>query len=273
MVMTINTNVPSLMAQKQLGKTQDQLAQTLRRLSSGQRVNNAKDDAAGLAIAEGMKAQIRGYRQGVRNGNDGISMIQAAESGMNQTLGLVQRMRELSVQASTETYSSSDLSNLNTEYQSLLSEVGRVNSTTQFNGISLLTGGSKNIQVGAKNSSNNSLSVTLTATDATSLTINGTDITNRTNALASMAALDTAITTLTTGLSGLGAAHSNIESAVQGSETNAIMLESATSQIMDADFASESAKMSQLQILQQAGTAMLAQANSSAQVVMKLIQG
>ncbi len=272
MSITINTNVSSLQAQKSLGRTQDELASTINRLSTGRRINTAKDDAAGMAIAEGMSAQIRGLKQGARNGNDAISMIQTAEGGMNQTLGLLQRMRELATQASSGTYATADLANLDNEYQSLLTEIDRVASTVNFNGTGLMSSAQTvSVQVGSNNTANDRLGISLI--DATSATLGITsDVTTNANAQAAMTLLTTAITTITTGLAGLGASQSKLEAAVAGNVDRATNLDSARSRIVDTDFAEESAKLAQLQILQQSGAAMLSQANSSGQVVLKLLQ-
>lgn len=273
MAITINTNISSLMAQQSLGKTQDQLAQAINRLATGSRINTAKDNAAGLAIAEGMNAQVRGTRQGSRNGNDGISLIQTAEGGLNQTLSLLQRMRELASQASTGTYTSTDLANLDTEYQSLMTEIDRVAATVDFNGTKLMNAAATiSVQVGANNTANDRIDISLIDTSSATLAVTG-DVTSNANAQAALDLLDDAITTVTTGLAGLGASHSKIEAAVGGNMDRVTNLEAARSRIVDTDFAEESAKLAQLQILQQSGAAMLSQANSSGQVVLKLLQG
>ncbi|QDP73456.1 flagellin FliC [Legionella israelensis] len=272
MALTLNTNVSALIAQKNMNSTQDKLAQTLNRLSSGLRVNNAKDDAAGLAIAEGMSARIRALRQGERNGNDGISLIQTAESGMNQILDLMQRMRELASQASSGTYGASDVANLNTEFSALLSEINRITNTSDFNSIQLLDGTTPtvDIQIGSQNTADDTVTITLTATDATTLAIDTLDLTA--DAGAALDALDTAIGTVTTGLAQLGADHSNLEAAVRSNVDRYTRLESARSQIMDTDYAAESSNLAQYQVMQQAGAAMLSQANASGQIVLSLLQ-
>ncbi len=272
MSLTINTNVSALVAQRNLNNAQDKLSTTLNRLSSGLRVNNAKDDAAGLAIAEGMSSRIRGLTQGARNGNDGISLIQTAESGMNQTLSLLQRMRELASQGSTGTYSSGDLANMDVEFQALNAEIDRVASTAEFNNIALMSGGSVSVQVGSANTANDRLSITLSNTSTSSLSTTSASVTSNTNAQAALTLLDAAITTVTSGLAQLGASQSNIESAVSGNDDRVTRLEAARSRIMDTDYASESSNLARYQILQQSGAAMLSQANSSGQIVLKLLQ-
>lgn len=272
MALTINTNVSSLIAQQSLNKTQDSLAQSINRLSTGQRINAAKDDAAGMAIAEGMNSQIRGTKQGARNGNDGISLIQTAEGSYNSTLNLLQRMRELSTQASSGTYTTTNLANLDTEFQSLLTEIDRVANTANFNGTLLLaTASTIDVQIGANNTANDRISISLVAATTAALTLTGDLLTNS-NAQSALTLLDTAITSVTTALAGLGAVHSKIESAVNGNMEQVTNLQASRSRIIDADFAEESANLAKFQILQQSGAAMLSQANSSAQIVLKLLQ-
>lgn len=273
MAITVNTNVISLQAQKSLNKTQDQLAQTINRLSTGRRINNAKDDAAGLAISEGMASQTRGIKQGSRNGNDGISLIQTAEGGLNQTLNLLQRMRELATQASSGTYGTADLANIDTEFQSLLTEIDRVAATVDFNGTKLMNAAATiSVQVGANNTANDRISIALIDATSATLTVTG-DTTSNANAQTALGVLDTAIKTVTTGLASLGASHSKIEAAVNGNADRVTNLSAASSRITDTDFAEESANLAKGQVLQQAGAAMLSQANSTSQVVMKLLQG
>lgn len=272
MSLTINTNVSSLTAQQSLNKTQESLAQSINRLSTGQRINTAKDDAAGLAIAEGMNSQIRGTKQGARNGNDGISLIQTAEGSYNSTLNLLQRMRELATQASSGTYSTTNLANLNTEYQSLMTEIDRVANTANFNGTLLLAAASTiDVQVGANNTANDRISISLVAATTAALSLTSDLLTN-TGAQAAITLLDTAVTSVTTALAGLGAVHSKIEAAVNGDLDQVTNLQASRSRIIDTDFAEESANLAKFQILQQSGAAMLSQANSAAQIVLKLLQ-
>ncbi len=273
MTLTVNTNIASLQAQQSIGITQDSLANTIQRLSTGYRINSAKDDAAGLAIAAGLSLQIRGLTQGARNGNDGISMIQTAEGGLNQTLSLLQRMHELATQASSGTYSSSDLTNLNNEYASLQTEIDEVAATVNFNGINVMDGSTTtvSVQVGSNNTTNDRLSLGLIEATSTTLGVTG-DVLTSADAQTEMDALSLAITTVTTGLSSLGASQTNLEEAVAGDIDLVTNLQAARSRIQDTDFAEESANLSKLQILQQSGAAMLSQANATAQVVLKLLQ-
>ncbi len=267
----VNTNVGSLVAQSYLNSNQSKLSKTLNRLSSGLRVTEAKDDPAGLAIAQSMMSSVRALKQGSRNGGDGVSLLQTAQGAMTQTLDILQRMREIASQASSGTYSSTDLSNLDTEFQSLLTEIDRVQSTSTFNGIDLLNGGSVSIQIGEANTSNDRVSITLTATAASDLSIDTSDVTTNSNAQSALDAVKTAIETVTTGLASLGASQSNLEAAIASNDIRATNLDTARSRIMDADYAEESANLAKYMIMNQSNVAMLSQANSVPQLALKLL--
>jgi flagellin len=271
MGITVNTNVGSLVAQSYLSGNQSKLSKTLSRLSSGLRVTEAKDDPAGLAIAQSMASSVRVLKQGSRNGNDGVSLLQTAQGAMSQTLEILQRMREIASQASSGTYGSGDLANLDTEFQALKDEIDRVQVTSTFNGIDLLNGGSVSIQIGENNTANDRISLSLTTTDTTTLTINGDDVTSQANGQTALDTLKAAIDTVTTGLATLGAAQSNLEAAVNSNDTRAVNLDTARSRIMDADYAEESANLAKYMIMNQSNVAMLSQANSSPQLVLKLL--
>ena len=277
MSIAINTNVNSLLAQNYLSANQSGLSQALNRLSSGLRINNAQDDAAGLAIAQGMQESSMALRQGSRNGNDGVSLLQTGQSALTDTLNLLQRMRELASQASSGTYSTSDLTNLNTEFSALNNEINRVASNTTFNGISLTNNstGSLAIQVGSGNTSNDRLSITLTntTTGTAGLSTSGLSVSSNSGAQGALDTLATAIQTVTTALAGFGASEANLQAAITGNDSIATDLDSAKSRIMDADFASESGNLAKFNILNQANVSMLSQANSSPQMVLKLLQG
>ncbi len=274
MAITINTNVSSLLAQQYLTQNNRMLSNTLQRLSSGKRVNNASDDPAGLAIASTMNAAINGTNVGSRNGQDGINAISTAQGAMQVILNNLQTMNSLAVQAANGTNSSSDLTNLDTQYQQLLSEIDRVTSSVKFNGVSVLAGGSIAIQVGANNTANDSISVSLTdtSTGSASLDISGTDLTSNSNASDAIGALSTAIQTLTTGLAQLGAYQSNLQAAIDNNNAYATNLSQSQSSIMDADFAAESANLAKYNVLNQADVAMLSQANSAPSFVLRLLQ-
>ena len=275
MALVVNTNINALTAQEYLSKNQAGLSSALNHLSSGLRVLGAQDDAAGLAIANTMEESIRGLKQGSRNANDAISLTQTAQSAMQSVLSNLQRMRELATQASTGTYSSGNLTNLNAEYSKLLSEIDRVTNVTTFNGISLLANstGSLSIQVGATNTANDRISVSLTKTDSTTLAINTSSVTSASNAQSALDSLDTAIQTVTTGLANLGANESNLQAAISSNNSRVTNLQAAQSRIMDADMAEESGKLAKYNILNQTGIAMLAQANSSPNMVLQLLRG
>ncbi len=268
MAQTINTNVMSLTAQRNLGKSQSVLAKSIERLSSGLRVNNASDDAAGLAISERMNAQVKGMNVAVRNSNDGISLAQTAEGGLNEIGNMLQRMRELAVQSANGTNSSADRDNLNTEFTALDAEIGRIAEITQFNGSKVLgsDAGSFTFQVGAN--VGETMKITTTAAASTGQVITGS---TGSAAEAAITAIDTMIDTITTQRSVYGAAQSRFSSAIANLQIGIETTSAARGRIVDADFAVETANLTRSQILQQAGTAMVAQANNTPQSVLSLI--
>ncbi len=272
----INTNMISLNAQRNLGTTQSALASSIQRLSSGLRVNSAKDDAAGLAIAERMSTQVRGMNVAIRNANDGISLAQTAEGALGKIGDALQRMRELAVQAKNGTNTAGDRTNLNAEFTKLAAEVERLVDGTTFNGRQLLDGTNAtfDFQVGAGNATTDTVSITSsdlsgTATAVTALSIAGADATGAT---AAITALDTAIDTVTTARSAYGAAQNQFDSVIGSLQVASENLASARGRIMDTDFAAETANLSRAQVLQQAGMAMLSQANAVPQNVLSLLR-
>src|SRR5688572_15230797 len=264
---TINTNVSSLNAQRNLMTSRESLSVSLQRLSSGLRVNSSKDDAAGLAIADRMNAQIRGINVAIRNANDGISLAQTAEGALATVSDVFQRMRELAVQAQNGSNGTTDRANLNTEYQQLSAEVTRIASQTKFNGTAIVGGGAgaQTFQVGANNGD------TLVVTTAAVTTVAG-DLTSAANASTAVAALDTAMDTITTSRATYGAAMSRMQFAISNLAITGENQQAARGRIMDADFASETASLSRAQILQQAGAAMVAQANQLPNQVLSLLR-
>jgi flagellin len=276
MSFVINTNVNALLAQNYLSKNQASLAQAMQRLSSGQRLNSAADDPAGLAIGTDMLATSNSLRQGARNGNDGISLVQTAESAITNISNLVGQMQTLATQASTGTYSSSQLTNLDNQFQKLSSEINRVASVTTFNGITLLNGstGSVSIQVGSGNTSNDRLSVSLSnlTSGSAGLNIASLTLTSQANSQSALQALG-GITTVTTALANIGASQSNLQAAVDIDNAVATSLDAAKSRIMDTDFSVESSNQARANVLTQSSIAMLAQANSQPQMVMQLLKG
>ncbi|OED37940.1 flagellin [Chromatiales bacterium (ex Bugula neritina AB1)] len=272
MPQTINTNISSLTAQRNLNSTQGGMQTALERLSSGLRINSAKDDAAGLAIAERMNGQVRGMNVAIRNANDAISMAQVAEGGMDEIGNMLQRMRELAVQSANGTNSTGDRANLNEEFGALSSGIGRISNVTKFNGVSVIGAGAATFtfQVGAN--SGETMGVSTTTMDDTTLGISTLAITSAAGADAALLALDTAIDTVTTGRATLGAAQSQFSSAINNLQVGMENQAAARGRIVDADFAVETANLTRAQILQQAGTAMVAQANASPQGVLSLLR-
>ena len=279
MASTINTNMSSLTAQRALGSTQSSLSTSMQRLSTGLRINSAKDDSAGLAIAERMTSQVRGMAVAGRNANDAISLAQTAEGSLGKIGESLQRMRELAVQSSNSTNSSSDRANLDDEYQALAAEVTRVIGGTKFNGNNLLNASATDMafQVGADNTATDAITVSLTDISAgtgmaAAITGAAANITSAANALATMSNLDAAIDEVTSARSNLGSVQNRFESVVANLSTTSENLQAAKGRIMDADFAVETSNMSRAQVLQQAGNAMLAQANQAPQQVMSLLR-
>ena len=275
MAITINTNVSALYAQQYLVQNQQNLSSTLQRLSSGHRINNASDDPAGLAIASLMNATINGTQQGSRNGQDGVNLVSTAAGAMQVILNDLQTMNSLAVQAANGTNSSASLSDMDAQYQALLNEIGRVTQSINFNGVNVLSGGSISIQIGAGNSSNDTISLSLqnTATGSAGLNISGTSISVGSNALIAIGSLTSAISTVTTGLATLGAEQANLQAAIQSNTSYVTSLSASASSIMDTDFAAESSNLAKYQVLNQSGVAMLAQANSVPSYVLQLLRG
>lgn len=264
MAAVINTNVSSLSAQRYLSNNQVNMNQSIQRLSSGLRINSAKDDAAGYDIAVRMDAQTRGQDVAIRNSNDAISYLQTAEGGISKTTEALQRMRELAVQAVNGTFSSGDRSNLDSEFQQLSSEITRIGTSTKFNGLSAY-GSAVTFQIGHKDTDN------LTVNSIAAVSITG-NISTAGNASTAMAAIDTALDAANTTRATLGAYQNRFESIISNLSVSTENMQAAKSRIMDADFASETAKMTKFQILQQASTAMLAQANQTPNAVLTLLR-
>lgn len=269
MAQTINTNVISLTAQRNLSSTQNSLATSMQRLSSGLRVNSAKDDAAGLAIAERMNTQVRGMNVAIRNANDGISMSQTAEGGLKEVSNMLQRMRELAVQSINGSNSDSDRANLDAEFQALNDEIGRITQTTKFNGQAVLNAaGTTTFQVGASVSAGNTLDISTVQISALAGTVT---VSTAVRASGAVTEIDTLIDEITTARANFGAVQSRFESAINNLQVGMENQTNARGRIMDADFAVETANMTRAQILQQAGNAMVSQANSAPQSVLQLL--
>ncbi len=287
MPLTINTNIIALNAQRNLSSSQSALSSSMQRLSSGLRVNTAKDDAAGLAIAERMNAQVRGMNVAARNANDGISLAQTAEGALGKVSESLQRMRELAVQAANATNSDSDKDSLDKEFGELSKEIQRVLGGTTFNGLSVLGGdaGTQVFQVGANTSTNDTIDITtvdMTA-DATITTVAGTDnsgsgrskidnTTSTSDIQAVIGGIDDAIDAVNAQRATLGASQSRFDAVISNLQISIENQSAARSRIIDTDFAAETANLSRAQILQQAGNAMVAQANQLPQQVMQLLR-
>ncbi len=267
----IGTNVAALRAANASTSAQGMLSKSIDRLSTGKRINSAADDAAGNAIATRMTSQVRGLNQAIRNSNDGISLAQTAEGGMNEIVNMMQRMRELSVQSASGTLSAGDRTNLQTEVTALLAQVDDVATKTNFNGVALLnTAGPVAIQTGI--ASGDTVNIALANVTATGLAINAIDISTAAGAGTALTALDTALNTITTAQAGLGASQNRLQATVSSLVNRATNLSEARSRIQDANFSDESTNLAKAQILSQASTAMLAQANQAQQGVLSLIR-
>ncbi|UUX94867.1 flagellin domain-containing protein [Aquabacterium sp. J223] len=281
MATTINTNISSLNAQRNLAMSQNSLSTSMQRLSSGLRVNSSKDDAAGLAIAERMNAQVRGMNVAIRNANDGISMAQTAEGALSKVGDSLQRMRELAVQARNASNSDADKDSLNKEFAQLQSEISRVIGGTSFNGKKIIgaDGTDMTFQVGANTSTDDTITVTgenlssnadISAAIASSLVIDSSaDFSAIGSAIDS---IDSAIDSVNNQRATYGATQSRFEAIISSLQQGVENQSAARGRIMDADFAQETANLSRAQILQQAGTAMVAQANQLPQQVLSLLR-
>jgi len=273
----INTNISALRATNAGVQANNQLGTAMERLSTGSRINSAADDAAGLAIAASMTSQIRGMAQGVRNANDGISLAQTAEGALNEVTNMLQRVRELAVQAGSDTFRDTDRANIQIEVDELTAQIGQVVSNTEFNGVALFDGTTTSVTILA--GANDVDTVDLALADLTTLTsggglpasfnVSGAD---GTAARAALTNIDADIASISSSRATLGAGQNRLESAVNNITNVATNLTDARSRIMDADFSAETTALAKAQILGQASTAMLAQANQSQQNVLSLLR-
>jgi len=279
MGLRINTNVPSLVAQRNLRGTRALLDRTLERLSSGSRINHAADDAAGLAISETLRAQIRGLSQAERNAQDGISLIQVGEGGLVEISNILIRMRELGVQAASDTVGPRERKFLDNEFQQLMEEIDRIANSTQFNGNPLLNGNgtSFEVQIGT---GNNPLIDRIKLFDPyasnvnlVSLGINLASVADKTSAQNSLSSIDQALNTVTSNRAGFGAMQNRLQSVINNLNVNKENMMSANSRIRDADLAVETSELTKSQILQQAGVSVLSQANASMKSALGLLGG
>ncbi len=275
MALVVNTNTASLNAITNLNRTTRDLEGSYGRISSGLRIARAADDAAGLGVAESLESQSVSGRQAMRNTNDGISVLQTAEGATDEVSDLLVRMRELAVQSSSETLADDERAYIQTEYEQLSSEIDRIASSTTFNGLALADGTNTNldVQVGINNSADDRITIILGDLTASTLGVDtaAVDLSSVTGAQAAIDVFDTALDSVSDIRSNLGAVQNRLDSALQNMETYVENLESAESQIRDADFAYETAELARNQILQQAGVSVLAQAKNMNQGVLNLL--
>jgi flagellin len=277
MSLSVNTNVSALNAQRQLFDSSNSLSRSFERLSSGQRINRASDDAAGLQIAERMTSQIQGLNQGVRNATDAISMTQTAEGALGETANMLQRMRQLAVQSQNGINSAADRNALNTEVSALKLEISRIATATEFNGVNLFDG-TVNASFLVGSESTQTISVDLRAANiatagfsATGLGVGGASVSTAAAAATAMGTIDTALSAINGVRSDLGAVENRFQSTIRNLSNVSENISSARSQIMDTDFAKETANLTKNQILQQASISILAQASQSPQSALALL--
>ncbi|MDR0207807.1 MAG: flagellin FliC [Pseudomonas putida] len=281
MALTVNTNTTSLGVQKNLNRASDALSTSMSRLSSGLKINSAKDDAAGLQIATRMTSQIRGQTMAIKNANDGISIAQTAEGAMQEQTNILQRMRELAVQARNDSNSAQDRVALNTEFAQMSDELTRIAQSTQLNGKNLLDGtaGTMTFQVGSNVGSTNQITITLASgfdastlnVDSGSIAITGTSANIDANFSAAVNAIDAALQTINSSRADLGAAQNRLTSTINNLQNINENAEAARGRVQDTDFAAETAQLTKQQTLQQASTSVLAQANQLPSAVLKLL--
>jgi len=276
MGLRINTNVASLNAQRSLGQTRMAMERTLEKLSSGQRINRAGDDAAGLAISENLKAQIRGLSQAERNAYDGISLVQIAEGSLTEVSNILIRLRELAVQAASDTIGATERKFLNVEFEQLISEIDRIANSTEFNGVPLLngTGTVFDIQIGTRNDpiiDRLTFDASSSDVNVAALGLNLASVSDKMSAQNSLSIIDQAITSLSGIRANFGALQNRLQSTVNNLAVSIENISAANSRVRDADVASETAELTKNNILVQAGTSVLAQANSYSKNALQLI--
>lgn len=276
MGLSINNNIAAMNANRVLGNTQTQMNQAMERLSSGLRINRAADDAAGLAVSETMRSSIRGMGVASRNAQDGVSLVQVADGALGNVGDMLQRARDLAVQASNGTLTDTQRSNLNSEVQQILTEINTVGTDTDFNGIKILSGSvstansAVTLQVGA--ASGQTIAFTVGTVSTQQLGVSGIAVSSAASASAAIASIDAAISSVTTNRATLGAIQNRLEQTINRLGIMRENLQGAESRIRDADMAQEMIKFSKSQILQQSGMAMLAQANSAPQSILSLLR-
>ncbi|AZC23398.1 MULTISPECIES: flagellin domain-containing protein [Pseudomonas] len=282
MALTVNTNVTSLSVQKNLNRASDALSTSMTRLSSGLKINSAKDDAAGLQIATRMTSQIRGQNMAIKNANDGISIAQTAEGAMQESTNILQRMRELAVQARNDSNGTADRTALNKEFSQMSDELTRIAKSTNLNGKNLIDGtaGTMTFQVGSNTGATNQITITLASgfdastlgVDSGTIAITGDSSNIDTNVTKSLDAIDKALQTINSSRADLGAAQNRLTSTISNLQNINENASAALGRVQDTDFAAETAQLTKQQTLQQASTAVLAQANQLPSAVLKLLQ-
>ena len=272
MAITVNTNVTSLKAQKNLNSSSGALATSMERLSSGLRINSAKDDAAGLAISNRLNSQVRGLEVGMRNANDAISIAQIAEGAMQEQTNMLQRMRDLAIQSENGANSSADLTALKSEMDQLALEITAIGDTTAFGNTKLMKGGlsgGKTFQVGHQEGED--VKITVKTTNAGSLSVNALNVTASASRASALTKIDAAIKSIDTQRADLGAIQNRLSHNISNSANTQANVADAKSRIVDVDFAKETSTMTKNQVLQQTGSAMLAQANQLPQIALSLL--
>ncbi|MEJ5977502.1 flagellin [Novosphingobium sp. PS1R-30] len=271
----INTNIGAMKAANAGNSAAKALGNAMERLSTGKRINSAKDDAAGLAIATTMTSQVRGMTQAIRNANDGIALAQTADGALNEVTNMLQRVRELSIQSKSGTYQSSDRTNLQAEVTELTSQIDDILTNTKFNGVTLFdktSSGSVTVTIQAGSDSTNTIDLKIKGIDGTKVNATALDVSTASKAGDTVGNVDTALAAINTTRASLGASQSRLESAVNNLTNNVTNLSDARSRIEDADYSAETTALAKAQIVSQASTAMLSQANQSAQSVLSLLR-
>ncbi len=276
MGLRVNSNTASINAQRNLANTTTNLQKSLQRLSSGLRITRAADDAAGLAISEGFRADVRSIAQAQRNANDGISLLQIGEGALNEVSGLLIRQRELAIQSANGTLGTAERTTINTEYQDLIAEINRIAAVTQFNGTAILASGASTVfQIGVDATANDRITVAAVDARASSIGIGssaaGGAVNTVTNARTALASLDSAISQIASLRASFGTVQNRLESSIRSLAVAQENTSAAESRIRDVDFASETAELTRNQVLQQAGISVLAQANVSTQSALSLL--
>jgi flagellin len=273
MALTVNTNMAAISAANTLNQTQGSLSDTLGRVSSGMRITKAADDAAGAAVAQNLSTQARSGRQAIRNANDGVSVIQTAEAASKEVLSILDRVRELAVQSSSDTLADTERDYIQTETSALLSEIDRIADSSEFNGISLSNGSTASlvVQVGVDGTTNSQITIALGDLNADALSVDGVNLSTAAAARSAISTIDDAIDSVNGIRATYGATQNRLGSAINNMSSYVEALSSASSQIQDADYAHETAEMTRLQVMQQAGVAALGQARGMNQSVLSLL--